>query len=129
MRYQVRLIDSNNDRPIIVEAAEFHTIGGNTVSFLSYRTRDSGLTDQWGNPRISRQRTTVAFFSNVESVREIPDDQGEAAVEGVVPVFDQQHHQNLAPFGANPVWIEAPTPVAPAMDDDGVNWDDERVER
>lgn len=80
MRYEVRV---NNNPPVFVEAIEFHNVSGGVV-FFAERMRNNGTTDQWGNPVRGTQRVQVAFFSNVESVLEAPEEElGLPVVEDV----------------------------------------------
>lgn len=136
MQYQVVLLDNPN-RPIIVEASEFHTQGGGGVTFFADRNRLSGGNDQWGNPRRQRQRTTVAFFNNVQSVIEMTEANTEGDVGfglgGEWPTAEPMPFIAGAPWGDNgPNMVgrdfPAPVPVSPVIrvDDDGVNWDAQR---
>lgn len=147
MRYAVRLINNPRSTPIFVEAAEFHAMGqAGGITFFAERMRDTGGVDQWGNPRRQRQRVSVAFFTNVESVLEVPEENPgvpEAATEGLVgnervpfnmggdfpgaaPWPPAIHvggvGRNFEPAGD----FRAPQPIR--VDDDGVNWDAERAE-
>lgn len=93
MRYEVRV---NGNQPIFVEAIEFHNVSGGVV-FFAERMRNNGTTDQWGTLVQRRQRVQVAFFSNVESVLEAPEE------EFGVPVPEE-----VAPhtFQAAPIWYD-----------------------
>lgn len=151
MRYSVRLTDDPR-REMIIEAAEFHQLGAG-VSFFAERMVNRNGNDQWGNPRRQAQRVAVAFFNNVSSIMEIPEeDPGipEVAVEQGVPFNDtgvwdvQPRHEWVAdelvtatgaigrrPLGGRGIGATQPMadiPVAQAMDDDGVAWDNQRDE-
>lgn len=155
MRYAVRLINNPRPNPIFVEATEFHALGqAGGITFFAERMRETGGVDQWGNPRRQRQRVSVAFFNNVESVLEMPEeDPGlpEVGLEGAVPfnmggtfaepqawvdeaptewgrlnnTFEQVRPRGARALGGAAQAIPA---TAPAVDDDGVNWDAERTE-
>jgi hypothetical protein len=132
MRYQVRLI--NNPEPFFVEASQFHTNSGGSITFFTERLRNRGGNDQWGNPRTMPTIAPVAFFNGVSSVIEMPDeDVIGAALEGVnnrmfgqVPadrffVMDEATDAWAGEFAANPI-----EPIQ--VDGDGVNWDAQRHE-
>lgn len=150
MLYSVRLMD-NPHHEIRVEAAEFHQLGAG-VSFFAERMVNRDGNDQWGNPRRNRQRVAVAYFNNVQSILEIPqEDPGvpEVAMEQGVP-FDFEagiaappHEWTVNRLGTNEGQVDsrrvgrrgvgatepmADIPVAQAMDDDGIAWDAERDE-
>lgn len=130
MRYQVRLI--NHGAPLVVEATEFHPTG-HGISFYSERMRPTGGNDQWGNPRRQRVRIPVAFFNNVESIVELPEED-QAAAEGfheemVTPLNRGGVFPVPTPWPQEPArWPELGTGVGAGVDQDGVNWNEARVE-
>lgn len=146
MRYAIRLINNPRPQPIFVEAAEFHSMGqSGGITFFAERMRPTGGIDQWGNPRMQRARVSVAFFNNVESVLELPEeDPGvpEMATEGLVgnervPFNMGGDFPGATPWGELQHGVggrgiardqDIPPPAPIRVDDDGVNWDAERAE-
>ena len=132
MRYEVRLINGN--QPIFVEATDFHNVNDGVV-FFAERMRNNGTTDQWGNPVRRTQRVQIAFFNNVESVLEAPEEELGLPVVGAVPFqgdpiwFDDGRVNAVEPqvlagraalgFPAGSFGTLNPLPV----DADGINWD------
>lgn len=113
MRYEVRI---PNNQPISVEATEFHNVNGGIV-FFAERMRDVGTLDQWGNPSRRRQRVQTAYFNNVESVVEIPQE------EFGVPIADPE--PNIIGLPQTHVWFDEANGMAPRpIDADGINWVD-----
>lgn len=132
MRFQVRVVAIAS--PVIVEAQEFGVNNTGGVTFFADRNRPhpgGGLNDQWGNPRMQRQRLAVAYFTNVESVVEIPEEDPfmpEVADEQGVPF-------NMGGTFAEPIRVITPDqaqvfyddddelPPVP-VDEDGINWEE-----
>lgn len=137
MRYRVELIGALE--PFYIEAIEFHA-QQNGVTFFAERNRPQagGTNDTWGNPRMFRQRVAVAYVSDVRSIIEEPE-VNPGIPEITAGVFDAEAG---VPFNMGGAWFdEAPTRVrgvgrahaiepitVPPVDDDGVNWDTQRVE-
>lgn len=142
MRYQVRVIDRPD--PIVVEAGEFVVTGQNGgITFYSDRMRNAGGADQWGNPHRLRQRVSVAYFGNVVSIVELPDEVPEATIGGLAAQatpFVSRALGDIPPFAQHHQWLNdgpglggrlnghvaAEPPIG--VDDDGVNWDAARDE-
>lgn len=144
MLYSVRLMD-NPRNEIRVEATEFHQLGAG-VSFFAERMVNRDGNDQWGNPRRNRQRVAVAYFNNVQSILEIPqEDPGvpEVAMEQGVPfdfeadMAEPRREWTVNRLGANEGQVDSrrvgrrgigatarlPEPTPVRVDDDGVEWD------
>lgn len=128
MRFQVKLV--NQPGALIVEAVAFHPHAG-SVTFFAERNRPNGANDQWGNPRMQRQRLTIAYFTNVEFVMEIPEEDPfmpEVADEQGVPF-------NMGGTFAEPIRVMTPDQAQVFYDDDdelppvpvdadGINWEE-----
>lgn len=143
MRYQIHLI--NNPNPLTVEATEFQPIGTGVI-FYKDRMRNTLGNDTWGNPRRVPALVAIAYMTNIESILEIPEEEGPVA-EGVDQFGDFQQVPHMAnavlrnlgamhvtpPTQFNHVWVDETGPqtlnvTAPTMDDDGVAWDAQRNE-
>lgn len=126
MRFQVKLV--NQPGALIVEAVAFHPHAG-SVTFFADRNRPNGANDQWGNPRMQRQRLTIAYFTNVEFVMEIPEED---------PFMPEVADEQGAPFNmggtfAEPIRVMTTNAAQVFYDDndelpalpvdaDGINW-------
>lgn len=120
MRYQVQLL---NGQQFSVEAQFFHP-NGEGVVFYTRRNRPADVNDQWGNPLHRPEQVAIAFFNNVLSVRENPEE--EEPFVGQVGTAD-------VPFNMGNNWIVDDlgqmhnAQIAP-VDPDGINWDAVQVD-
>lgn len=132
MRYEVRVVDNP---PIFVEAVEFHNVSGGVV-FFAERMRNNGTADQWGNPVRRTQRVQVAFFSNVESVLEVPEEELGVPTAGDVDLRAFQVWHDEVTFVAEPAGRTGRATIRTVpphlfnnlnplpTDPDGINWVD-----
>jgi hypothetical protein len=137
MRYQVVVQLPGATRPTthFVEAQTFHNTGEAAAAFTTMRSLANGLNDNWGNPARSPQRVTVAMFTNVISVQEVQEEFAQepetpfvGATGGIrqAPEWITDHVGNM---GRGATRAVLPDIAPPRLDDDGVNWDAERIER